>query len=272
MRHSRLPAPTHCTAQPVSILNTAGQFANDALLPNASLPRPQVPPFADDSLNEESSEEGPGGGTGSAAGAPPDALRLELEARQGTVDGYILAAARLVAPLLGEGGTGYDWCREALNGAGYAALAGEVQLARASAALAARQTAGAVALLREFERSDSKQRAQAAVNLSTLHLLEGQLGAAAGYADYCCEADPGSAAPLVSRGNVHLAQGQAEEALQVGRRGVAAVELWLCLPNLIGGAPTCRVGNRMLLGRGAGSRASHELLPAPAPPPTPNIV
>lgn len=161
---------------------------------------------------------------------PPDLLLAEacsccshstllhlLSPHPNQADDYILTAARLIAPALHDDSwaRGFDWCREALGAAGYAALAGEVQLARANEHLARREYAAAVTLLKEFERSDSKQRAQAAVNLATLHLLEAQHEAAAGYADFCCEAEPGSAAALVSRGNVHLAQGQAREALQV---------------------------------------------------------
>ncbi|KAL4424093.1 hypothetical protein ABPG75_001394 [Micractinium tetrahymenae] len=177
----------------------------------------QVPPYADDSIAEESSEEVAGAACALRPGGQPDALHAELQAKQAEVDGYILTAARLIAPLLHEGSwaRGYDWCREALAAAGHGALAGEVQLCRASEHLARREYAAAVGLLKEFERCDSKQRAQAAVNLAALHLLEAQHDAAAGYADFCCEADPGSAAPLVSRGNVHLAQGRAEEALQL---------------------------------------------------------
>lgn len=54
------------------------------------------------------------------------------------MDGYILTAARLVALSTHEGGwdRGFDWCREQLAGAGYSALAGEVQLARANEHLA----------------------------------------------------------------------------------------------------------------------------------------
>lgn len=180
---------------------------------SSSAPRTQVPPYADDSLAGESSEE-----EASASGAEPDALHGELQAAQAEVDGYILTAARLVAPLLHEGSwaRGFDWCREQLGAAGYSALASEVQLARANAHLGQREYGAAVAALKEFERGDSRQRARSAVNLSSLALLEGQLEGAAGYADYCCEADPGSPAALVSRGNVHLAQGAAEAALQVG--------------------------------------------------------
>jgi len=39
--------------------------------------------------------------------------------------------------------------------------------------------------LQDFERADSRTRAQAAINLSTLHLLEGEVETAAGYADFC---------------------------------------------------------------------------------------
>lgn len=133
-------------------------------------------------------------------------------------DGYILTAARTIAPHLypGSWARGFEWCREQLAAAGYATLASEVQLARANEHLAQREYAAAVGLLKEFEQADSKQRARAAVNLSTLHLLEGQLEAAGGYAEYCCEADPHSMAALVSAGNVHLARGEAEAALQVG--------------------------------------------------------
>lgn len=142
---------------------------------------------------------------------------LPLLAPRHQADGFILTAARLIAPALHDDSwaRGFDWCHDALAAAGYSALAGEVQLARANEHLSRREYAAAVSLLKEFERCDSKQRAQAAVNLATLHLLEAQHEAAAGYADFCCEADPGSAAALVSRGNVHLVQGRAEDALQV---------------------------------------------------------
>ncbi|KAI3432221.1 hypothetical protein D9Q98_003783 [Chlorella vulgaris] len=175
----------------------------------------QVPPYTDDSLADESSAEErdwnlPGGGE-------PDALHLHLRRKQTEAEGYILTAARLIAPLLqpGSWSAGFDWCRERLNAASYGTLASEVQLARANEHLARKEYAAAVALLKEFGRSDSRQRAAAAVNLSTLSLLEGQMEAAAGYGDYCCEADPSSPAALVSRGNVHMAAGQAEAALQL---------------------------------------------------------
>ena len=214
---------------------------------------PQVPPYADDTLPGESSEE-------DAAAPEPDALRGELQAAQAQVDGYILTAARLIAPLLGEqqqqqpqhvagpsssaaggaaaGGTwgaGFDWCREQLGAAGYGALASEVQLARANAHLGRREYGAAVAALKEFERGDRAQRARAAINLSAVALLEGQLEQAAGYARYCCEADPGSAAALVSRGNAHLAAGEAEAALQVRAAGVG----WVGWGGVGGGGRVC---------------------------------
>lgn len=37
----------------------------------------------------------------------------------------------------------------------------------------------------DFERGDSRSRAQAAINLSTLHMLEGDTEAAAEYAEFC---------------------------------------------------------------------------------------
>ena len=149
------------------------------------------------------------------------ALPCTAPCLQAEADGYILAAARVIAPQLHPGAwaRGYEWCREQLAAAGYSALVSEAQLARANEHLGQREYAAAVALLKEFERADSKQRARAAVNLSTLHLLEGQLEAAGGYAAFCCEADPGSTAALVAAGNVHLARGEAEAALQVRRFG-----------------------------------------------------
>ena len=177
-----------------------------------------MPPYADDSLSEESSLEEVAAPSDPARELQQDTLQAELQAKQAEADGFILTAARLIAPLLHEGSwaRGFDWCREQLTAASCGALASEVQLARANQHLGRKEDAAAVTLLKEFERSDSKQRARAAVNLSTLHLLEGQLEAAGGYADYCCEADPGSTAALVSRGNVHMAQGELELALQVG--------------------------------------------------------
>jgi len=240
----------------------SAQFGICCLLTIPS-PTRQVPPYADDSLEGESSEEDAG------ALAEPDALHEALQTKQvrllllelalpcmhygadvvrwtrsttltgslrlsctahvcqqwllfvpllqAEADGYILTAARSIAPQLhpSSWARGFEWCREQLAAAGYAALASEVQLARANEHLAQREYAAAVGLLKEFEKADSKQRARAAVNLSTLHLLEGQLEAAGGYAQFCCEADPGSTAALVSAGNVHLSQGEAEAALQV---------------------------------------------------------
>ena len=145
-----------------------------------------------------------------------DVLHVQLETRQAETDGYILSAARLVAPLLYAHSwtKGFDWCREQLNAASLGALASEVHLAQANEHLARKCYAAAVVLLKEFARGDSRQRAAAAVNLTTLSLLDGRLEAAAGYGDYCCEANPGSAQPMISRANVHMAQAQAEMALQ----------------------------------------------------------
>lgn len=176
-----------------------------------------MPGYADDVLGEEGSEEEGLQGLLSRA-REPDTLRVQQETKQAQVEGYVLAASRLIAPLLHgtSWSTGFDWCRAQLNTSSYSALASEVQLAKANEHLARKEYAAAVVLLKEFGRSDSRQRAAAAVNLSMLSLLEGQLETAAGYGDYCCEADPGSAAALVSRGNVHMGHGQAEAALQVG--------------------------------------------------------
>lgn len=87
-----------------------------------------------------------------------------------------------------------------------------------------RQTLALCALwaLQDFERADSSTRAQAAINLSTLHLLEGDAAAAAGYADFCLGVEPANPAALVSRGNVHLAAGEAEAALQCYEDALAA--------------------------------------------------
>jgi tetratricopeptide (TPR) repeat protein len=183
-----------------------------------------VPPYADESLED-------GGSQGDAPpeqGGQPDSLHAYLQTKQAEAEGYILSAARLIAPLLhpGSWSTGYEWCREQLQAAAYGALASELQLARANEHLARREYAAAVALLKEFGRCDSRQRAAAAVNLSMLALLEGQLEQAAGYGEYCCEADPGSPAALVSRGNVHLVQGEAEAALQVGTPRLSPPAPW----------------------------------------------
>jgi hypothetical protein len=209
-----------------------------------------VPPYTDDSLADESSAEERDGNL--PGGGEPDALHLHLRRKQTEAEGYILTAARLIAPLLqpGSWSAGFDWCRERLNAASYGTLASEVQLARANEHLARKEYAAAVALLKKFGRSDSRQRAAAAVNLSTLSLLEGQMEAAAGYGDYCCEADPSSPAALVSRGNVHMAAGQAEAALQVR-----------CLCGRLGGAvQRCGLGCSGGALAGGWSRIGHHVV------------
>lgn len=112
------------------------------------IPPPQGLDPVDVALDEESEE----------TAFDPDAvdsLREELVRRRMAVSATVLRAARVLAPALGPTrAAGFEWAAGQLREMGMARLAGEVELCKAEALLGGRDFAGAVEILKSFERKD----------------------------------------------------------------------------------------------------------------------
>lgn len=172
-----------------------------------------------------------------------DALHEELAERQRVALTYVLTAAKLIAPVpgLGKGSSasaragassldpsssdsldawvcGYDWCISQLR-VDYPSLASEMEISRALTHMKKGNYKIAMDELKEFEKKDVKLKARAAVNLSFLYLLEGDISQAAKNASLAVQTDRYNARALVNMGNCVLE----EEWAQQGGQGEADI-------------------------------------------------
>jgi intraflagellar transport protein 88 len=150
--------------------------------------------------------DGSGGGV-SALDVSRDVLKEELTSRQKEALNYVTTAAKLIAPMLGRGAgdwvTGYDWVIEQLK-IDHPAVASELQISKALEFLHHKQFDRAIEELKAFEKKDVHLKARAAVNLSFLYFLEGDIPNAARYADLAVRHDRYNAKALVNMGNCLL--------------------------------------------------------------------
>lgn len=107
----------------------------------------------------------------------PDFLREEMQRRRQEGVRYVLAAGKLLAPVVEATGgrDGYQWVVEALKRGNHGEVACLMELERASACVREKRFDSAVEILRSFERKELPVKAWAASSLSFVYFLEGEL-------------------------------------------------------------------------------------------------
>ncbi|KAJ1448492.1 hypothetical protein M885DRAFT_450175 [Pelagophyceae sp. CCMP2097] len=148
--------------------------------------------------------------------ARTDGLRHELKRRRQEAHGYMLTAARLVAPELKapeDPMFGYKLVIDALK-PDHEQLASEMEIERALRYMKSKDFAKAIDALKAFEKKDLHLKAMAATNLSFIYFLEGDVRSAEKYADIAYEQDRYNARALVNKGNCLTLRGEHETAKQ----------------------------------------------------------
>ncbi|KAJ7522506.1 hypothetical protein O6H91_18G014900 [Diphasiastrum complanatum] len=142
-----------------------------------------------------------------------DELLEELKGRQTCAYKYILAAARLIAPVIGASFLeGYDWLIDMLNDQHYTSLAHEIEMDKAIQQLHRGNYGEAILLLKDFERKEKGLKARAATNLSFLYFLEGDISNAQKHAELAVQANSFNACALVNQANCLFSRGDLEGA------------------------------------------------------------
>ncbi|EGB07919.1 hypothetical protein AURANDRAFT_10223, partial [Aureococcus anophagefferens] len=148
--------------------------------------------------------------------ARADGLRHELKRREKEAHGYMLTAARLIAPELkapDDAMVGYRLIIDALK-PDHELLASEMEIERALKYMRNKDFDKAIEALKAFEKKDQHLKAMAATNLSFIYFLEGDLRAAERYADLAYEQDRYNARALVNKGNCLTVKHEHETAKQ----------------------------------------------------------
>ncbi|XP_046644884.1 intraflagellar transport protein 88 homolog [Daphnia pulicaria] len=130
--------------------------------------------------------------------------RLE---RQAKFEGErcILMAAKLISPVIEDTfSVGYQWCVEAIKESTHNHLADDLEINKAVLFLRQKDVALATETLRSFEKRSSRMATNAAVNLSTIYYLQGDIASAEKYAEVARDSDPYNAAAFVCLGNCSL--------------------------------------------------------------------
>ncbi|XP_057366935.1 intraflagellar transport protein 88 homolog [Daphnia carinata] len=138
--------------------------------------------------------------------------RLE---RQAKFEGErcILMAAKLISPVIEDTFTvGYQWCVEAIKESTHNHLADDLEINKAVLLLRQKDVAQATETLRSFEKRANKMATNAAVNLSTIYYLQGDVASAEKYAEIARDSDPYNAAAFVCLGNCSLRRSDLNKA------------------------------------------------------------
>ncbi|CAM9893449.1 unnamed protein product, partial [Chrysoparadoxa australica] len=132
----------------------------------------------------------------------PDELRIELQRRQKEANGFIISAAKLIAPTLDlkNWEAGYDWVIECLK-QDHEHLASHMEIEKAQQFLKNKEYDHAIKHFKAFEKKDEHLKAMAATNLAFIHFLEGEFKTADHYAEMAIKNDRYNAKALVNKGN-----------------------------------------------------------------------
>ena len=134
-----------------------------------------------------------------------DVLKEELTSLQKSAVGFITTAAKLIVPAIDSESwaVGYDWIISELR-IDHGAVASEMQICKALEYLRHKQFGRAIEELKAFEKRDVRLKARAAVNLSFLYFLEGDMNLASAHAHLAVRHDRYNAKALVNLGNALL--------------------------------------------------------------------
>lgn len=148
-----------------------------------------------------------------------DALREELKIRNEQANENVLAAARLIAPIINvddsrtgppddeECVSGYKWVMEQLRPE-YELVASKLEIDMAMMYMKKRKFDEAIDVFKQFERKDASLMAMAGTNLSFIYFLEEDYGNADKHADRAIKADRYNAKALVNKGNCMFISGE----------------------------------------------------------------
>mmetsp|Transcript_23884 Transcript_23884/g.50785 ORF Transcript_23884/g.50785 Transcript_23884/m.50785 type:complete len:673 (-) Transcript_23884:1057-3075(-) len=128
-------------------------------------------------------------------------------------DYFLLNAARLVAPSIdvNDWSAGYDWVRSVLQDR-HESLAVQIELEQSTRWLKRKDFKTASKMLRALEKKLGETKAIACTNLSFISFLDGDVDAAAEYAEAALDIDQYNASALVNRGNCHFINKEYESA------------------------------------------------------------
>uniref|UniRef100_A0A5K3F1X5 TPR_REGION domain-containing protein n=1 Tax=Mesocestoides corti TaxID=53468 RepID=A0A5K3F1X5_MESCO len=151
-----------------------------------------------------------------------DELRQYEKDKKAYAENVIKMVAKIIAPAIEPNfNMGYTWCIEQTKTSTYRELPHDLEIDKALMYLKQRdfQKEGekslhfkAIETLKSFENKDARTACTAAINLSFLYFLEGDLIQADRYADQALTADRYSPAALVNKGNILFKKGQLDRA------------------------------------------------------------
>ena len=147
--------------------------------------------------------------------APEDILMTNASEVEGNVkeaNHFLLAAARLIAPMLdsADWSAGYDWVCDALDD-NHEEIAMQMKLEQASQQLKRKDFQVAITSLKILHKR-CKDKGATATNLSFVSFLEDNIHKASEYADIALAADRYDAKALVNKGNCHFVNGDITSA------------------------------------------------------------
>lgn len=131
-----------------------------------------------------------------------DGLNAEIRERQKKAQYFLLTAAKLCAPVLDRKNwsEGYDWVIDTLKPT-HENIASEMQICKAVHCLKEKEFDKAIDMLKSFEKKDQTLKAMAAINLSFLYFIEGDVPQADKYANLAVRHQRYNAKALVNKGN-----------------------------------------------------------------------
>ena len=142
-----------------------------------------------------------------------DQLRIAEKEERSHADRFILLAAKLISPVIEPTySVGCDWCIDAILSTPHTHLTAELEISKAITFLKSKDFSQATAILKTFEKKESRLLSTAAANLAFLYILEGQFATADKYADIAISADRYNANALVNKGNCLFMNGEYDKA------------------------------------------------------------
>lgn len=161
---------------------------------------------------EEDMDENPEDG----AELDSDGLQEEIRKRTKKAKNYILTAAKLCAPILDRQNwvAGYNWVIDIVKTA-HKDLASEMEICKAVHFLKEKQFEKAIDMLKSFEKKDFKLKSMAAINLSFLYFIEGDIPQADKYANLAVKHQRYNAKALVNKGNCLVVADELDSAKQM---------------------------------------------------------
>ncbi|XP_061648469.1 intraflagellar transport protein 88 homolog isoform X1 [Phyllopteryx taeniolatus] len=129
-------------------------------------------------------------------------MERDLKAR---AEKYVMTAAKLIAPVIESSfAAGFDWCVDMVKSSQYVELANDLEINKAITYLRQKDFNQAVAILKTFEKKESRVKSAASTNLSALFFLEKDYEQAERYADLAMIADRYNPGALVNKGNTEF--------------------------------------------------------------------